>query len=360
MLILGIETSCDETAAALVRDGRRIESNVIHSQVDTHRLYGGIVPELASREHIRKIRPIVVEAFAAADARLDDIDGIAVTYGPGLVGSLLVGLTYAKAVAFAAGKPMVGVDHIEGHIYSVFIESPEVKFPALALVASGGHTNLFWVESEVGDWSRLQYRLVGKTRDDAAGEAYDKVAKLLGLPYPGGPVIDRLAQLGNPGVRRFPVAKISDQALDFSFSGIKTAVLRIVKEERLEPMDEARTRDDPDRLDLLAGFQEGVVNALVSRTMEAARGLKPRSVLLSGGVAANSRLRQAMAEATSERGLDFFHPSPILTTDNAVMIAAAGSFKLRRGEQSPYDLDANPVLKLAPAATPSKKGRWKV
>ena len=360
MLVLGIETSCDETAAALVRDGREILSNVIHSQVDTHRLYGGIVPELASREHIKKIRLIVEEAFSRAGARLEDVDGIAVTYGPGLVGSLLVGLTFAKAVAFAAGKPMVGVNHIEGHMYSVFVESPEAQFPALALVVSGGHTNLFWVESEHGDWSRLNYRLIGKTRDDAAGEAYDKVAKLLGLSYPGGPVIDRLAALGKRHVRRFPVAKISDQTLDFSFSGIKTAVLRIVKEEGLEPLDEARTRMDPARLDLLAGFQEGVVDALVSRTMAAAKSLEPKAILLSGGVAANSRLREAMREAALERGLDFFYPSPNFTTDNAVMIAAAGSFKLRRGEHSRYDLDADPALRLAPTPTPSKKGRWKV
>ena len=360
MLVLGIETSCDETAAALVRDGRQVLSNVIHSQVDTHRLYGGIVPEIASREHIKKIRPIVEEAFSFAGATLEDVDGIAVTYGPGLIGSLLVGLTFAKSVAFATGKPMVGVDHIEGHIYSVYVESPEAQFPALALVVSGGHTNLFWVESERGDWTHLKYRLIGKTRDDAAGEAYDKVAKLLGLSYPGGPVIDRLAALGTPGVRRFPVAKISDQTLDFSFSGIKTAVLRIVKEEGLEPLDEARTRSDTARLDLLTGFQEGVVNALVSRTMAAAQSLKPKAILLSGGVAANTRLREAMGEAARDRGLDFFHPGPILTTDNAVMIAAAGSFKLQRGEHSPYDLDADPALRLAPTPPPSKKGRWRV
>ncbi len=360
MLVLGIETSCDETAAALVRDDREILSNVIHSQVDTHRLYGGIVPELASREHICKIRPIVEEAFTVAGSTLDDVDGIAVTHGPGLIGSLLVGLTFAKALALAADKPMIGIDHIEGHVYSVSVGTPEAQFPALALVVSGGHTNLFWVESELGDWSCLTYRLVGKTRDDAAGEAYDKVAKLLGLPYPGGPVIDRLAALGERGVRRFPVAKISDQSLDFSFSGIKTAVLRIVKEEGLEPLDEARTREDSTRLDLLAGFQEGVVDALVSRTMAAAATLKPRAILLSGGVAANSRLREAMGEAALERGLRFYHPSPILTTDNAAMIAAAGGFKLRRGEYSPYDLDADPTLRLAPSPAPSKKGRWRV
>ena len=359
MRVLGIETSCDETAAAVVEDGRQILSNVIHSQVDTHKLYGGIVPELASREHIKKIRPIVKQALKDARLSLDDIDGIAATYGPGLVGSLLVGLTYAKAIAFATDRPLVGVDHIEGHVYSVFVEDPEVEFPALALVVSGGHTNLFWVESETGDWSDLKYELVGKTRDDAAGEAYDKVAKLLGLPYPGGPVIDRLAVLGDRRAYRFPVAKISDKTMDFSFSGIKTAVLRRVQEEGLEPLDEEGSRRDQSRLDLLAGFQEGVVNALVSRTMEAARIWKPRSILISGGVAANSRLRKAMREAAAERKLAFDCPSPILTTDNAVMIAAAGTFKLQRGERSGYDLDADPNLRLAPTPKPSKKGRWK-
>lgn len=359
MRVLGIETSCDETAAAVVEDGRRILSNVIHSQIDTHKLYGGIVPELASREHIRKIRPVVASALRDADTDLGDIDGIAATYGPGLVGSLLVGLTYAKSIAYAAGKPLVGVDHIEGHIYSVFIENANVEFPALALVVSGGHTNLFWVESRSGDHTDLQYRLIGKTRDDAAGEAYDKVGKLLGLPYPGGPVIDRLAAKGQRGVHRFPVAKISDQAMDFSFSGIKTAVVRLVREEGLQPMDETASCGDADRLNLLAGFQEGVVDALVGRTMDAARRLQPRSVLLSGGVAANRRLREAMAEAAAERGVALYCPKPILTTDNAAMIAAAGTFKLIRGERSDYTLDADPTLKLAAVPEPSKKGRWK-
>jgi N6-L-threonylcarbamoyladenine synthase len=360
MLVLGIETSCDETAAAVVSDGTRILSNIIHSQVDVHRLYGGIVPELASREHIKKIRPIVRTALSEAGVNLRDIEGVAATYGPGLVGSLLVGMTYAKAISFATGIPLVGVDHIEGHIYSVCLENPEVEFPALALVVSGGHTNLFWVESVSGGWAHLSYRLVGKTRDDAAGEAYDKVAKLLGLPYPGGPVVDRLAALGDAGGRRFSVAKISDGSLDFSFSGLKTAVLRIVKEEKLEPLDEVRTRNNPERLDLLAAFQEAVVRALVSRTVEAARSLRPRSLLLSGGVAANSRLRTAMKEAAARRGLVLHYPRPILTTDNAAMIASAGTARLRRGERADYRLDVDPGLRLAPVPTPSKKNRWKM
>ena len=359
MLVLGIETSCDETAASIVSGDGKVLSNVIHSQVNTHKLYGGIVPELASREHILKIRPIVDEAFATAGTKLSEIDGVAVTRGPGLVGSLLVGLTYAKALSYSAQKPLVGVDHIEGHIYSVFLEHPGVEFPALALVVSGGHTSLFWIESKSGDWSRLVYNLIGKTRDDAAGEAYDKVAKLLGLPYPGGPVIERLASFGTPGNVQFPVAKISDQTMDFSFSGIKTAVLRKVKEEGLTPKDEAKSREDPYRLDLLNGFQESIVEALVSRTMKAARIYHPRSIMLSGGVAANNRLKEAMAEAVTGRGLKFYHPKPIFTTDNAAMIAAVGIFKLKRGEYDDYEIDVDPSLKLAPAQKPSKLGRWK-
>src|SRR6185295_6690283 len=222
MLVLGIESSCDETAASVVEDGQRILSNVIHSQVKTHSPYGGVVPELASREHLEKIRPIVDKALADAGKTLDDMDGIAATAGPGLIGSLLVGLTYAKALAYAARKPLAAVNHIEGHIYSVSFEYPHVEFPALALVVSGGHTNLFWVEPGTGDFGHLKYALLGRTRDEAAGEAYDKVGKLLGLPYPAGPVIDRLARLGNPNAVRFSGVKMGDGSLDFSFSGIKT------------------------------------------------------------------------------------------------------------------------------------------
>jgi len=244
MLVLGIETSCDETAAAIVQDGRQILSNVIYSQVKTHTPYGGVVPELASREHLLKIRPVVDQAFTDAGMTLDDIDGIAATSGPGLIGSLLVGLTYAKALAFSKRKPLAAVNHIEGHIYSVSFEHPDAEFPALGLVVSGGHTHLFWIESETGDFCHLRYRLVGRTRDDAAGEAYDKVAKLLGLSYPGGPIIDRLAKAGDPHAIPFSMAKISDRSLDFSFSGIKTAVLRMVKEN-------PELKHDPLRLNLL-------------------------------------------------------------------------------------------------------------
>lgn len=360
MIVLGIETSCDETAAAVVRDGREILSNVIHSQVATHQPYGGVVPEIASREHMLKIRPIVDLALSDAGITLDDVDAIAATAGPGLIGALLVGLTYAKALAFAKHKPLVAVNHIEGHIYSIFFEHPDVEFPALALVVSGGHTNLFWVESETGDFWNLKYTLVGKTRDDAAGEAYDKVAKLLGLSYPGGPVIDRLARLGNPKALRFSPVKISDGSLDFSFSGIKTAVLRTVKTEGLEPMDEAATKQDPHRLDLLAGFQEGVVNMLWSTTEKAAEQLSPRSLILSGGVAANSRLKELFAERCARTGLKFYCPRPLFTSDNAAMIAAAGTAKFRRGETCGMDLDADPNMRLAVSGKPeARRKRWR-
>jgi len=353
MLVLGIETSCDETAAAIVRDGREILSNVIYSQVKTHTPYGGVVPELASREHLLKIRPIVDQAFTEAGMTLDDIDGIAATSGPGLIGSLLVGLTYAKALSFSKRKPLAAVNHIEGHIYSVSFEHPEAEFPSLALVVSGGHTNLFWVESETGDFRHLRYSLVGKTRDDAAGEAYDKVAKLIGLSYPGGPIIDRLAKSGNRVAFPFSIPKISDRSLDFSFSGIKTAVLRMVKENE-------GLKEDPLRLDLLASFQEGVVNMLWSTTFKAVNLLEPRSVMLSGGVAANSRLREVFSERTAQAGLKFYYPRPILTTDNAAMIAAAGTAKLMRGETADIDVNADPNLRLAVSDRNFSNRRWKM
>jgi len=347
MLVLGIETSCDETAAAVVEDGHRILSNVIYSQIKTHAAYGGVVPELASREHLAKIRPIVDQAFAESGKTLDEIDGIAVTSGPGLIGCLLVGLTYAKALAFSKNKPLVAVNHIEGHIYSVCFEYPDIEFPALALVVSGGHTNLFWVESTTGNFDHLTYRLIGRTRDDAAGEAYDKVGRLLGLQYPGGPVIDRLAKLGNRNAFTFSIPKISDGALDFSFSGVKTAVLRMVREGSLLPKNESETREDPHRLDILASFQEAVVHMLWSTTAKAAARLKPRSLMLSGGVAANSRLKEYLAEKTAEAGLDFYSPALIYTSDNAAMIAAVGTAKLLRGETAGFAVSPEPNMRLA-------------
>ncbi len=353
MVILGIETSCDETAAAIVKDGREIISNVIYSQVKTHTPYGGVVPELASREHLLKIRPVVERAFSDAHMTLDDIDGIAATAGPGLIGSLLVGLTYAKALAFSTNKPLTAINHIEGHIYSVSFEHPAAEFPSLALVVSGGHTNLFWVESETGDFQNLKYRLVGRTRDDAAGEAYDKVAKLMGLPYPGGPVIDRLARTGNKNAVSFSPAKISDRALDFSFSGIKTAVLRMVKE------DEA-VKQDPLRVDVLASFQEAVVNMLWSTTAKAISLLRPRSIMISGGVAANSRLREVFDERGTEAGIKVHYPRLILTTDNAAMIAAAGHARLSRGETVDVDVSVDPNMRLAALDPSFPDKKWRV
>ena len=353
MLVLGIETSCDETAAAIVKDGKEILSNVIYSQVKTHTPYGGVVPELASREHLAKIRPIVDQALTDAAVTLDDIDGIAATSGPGLIGSLLVGLTYAKALSFSKHKPLAAVNHIEGHIYSVSFEHPDVEFPALALVVSGGHTNLFLVQSESGDFRHLKYKLVGKTRDDAAGEAYDKVAKLLGLSYPGGPIIDRLAKSGRRDAFAFSIPKISDRSLDFSFSGIKTAVLRLVRENE-------KLKEDPWRLDLCASFQEAVVKMLWSTTLKAAELLRPQSIMLSGGVAANSRLRDVFAERSPAAGLKFYYPKPILTTDNAAMIAAAGTAKLLRGETADIAVNADPNMRLAVSDRQLPNKRWKL
>jgi N6-L-threonylcarbamoyladenine synthase len=352
MLVLGIETSCDETAAAIVKDGKHILSNVIYSQVKTHTPYGGVVPELASREHLVKIRGIVEQALSDAGVTLDQVDGIAATSGPGLIGSLLVGLTYAKALSFSKHKPLAAVNHIEGHIYSVSFEHPDVGFPSLALVVSGGHTNLFLVESEYGDFRHLKYKLVGKTRDDAAGEAYDKVAKLLGLSYPGGPIIDRLAKRGDRGAFQFSIPKISDRSLDFSFSGIKTAVLRLVKENE-------KLKEDPLRLDLCASFQEAVVNMLWSTTLKAAELLQPRSIMLSGGVAANSRLREAFRDRSVEAGLKFYYPKPVLTTDNAAMIAAAGTAKILRGETADIDVNADPNMRLAVSERHMSGKKWK-
>jgi N6-L-threonylcarbamoyladenine synthase len=311
-----------------------------------------VVPEIASREHLLKIRPIVDQAFQDAGKTLTDLDGIAATSGPGLIGSLLVGLTYAKALAFSSGKPLAAVNHIEGHIYSVSFEHPDAEFPALALVVSGGHTNLFWVESETGDFRHLKYKLVGRTRDDAAGEAYDKVAKLLGLAYPGGPIIDRLAKTGNREAIRFSIPKITDGSLDFSFSGIKTAVLNMVKENEL-------FKEDPLRPDLLASFQEAVVNMLWSTTSKAITLLHPRSIMLSGGVAANSRLREVFMERSAEAGLKFYHPRPILTTDNAAMIAAAGTARLMRGETAEIDVSPDPNMRLALPERGFQNKRWK-
>ncbi len=339
MLVLGIETSCDETAAAILRDGREMLSSVIASQVATHRQFGGVVPELASREHLDKIVPIVEEAFACARVTKEEIDGIAVTIGPGLIGSLLVGVSYAKAMAFALNKPLVGVNHIEGHIYSVTLENPPVEHPALALIVSGGHTHLFYVP-EPG-----KYKVVGRTRDDAAGEAFDKVAKLLGLGYPGGPIIERLAREGNPNAVKFAIPRMADGRPDFSFSGLKTAVTKYVRESGLRPVSNG---EEPSQgiKDLAASFQSTVVRALV-RTMErVAEEYRPKTLIVAGGVACNGSLREASRKAAARLAVPVYFPSQHLSTDNAAMIAAAGTVKLLAGERAGWDLNADVSLRL--------------
>ncbi|MGB6429165.1 MAG: tRNA (adenosine(37)-N6)-threonylcarbamoyltransferase complex transferase subunit TsaD [Candidatus Acidiferrales bacterium] len=384
--ILGIESSCDETAAAVVVDGREILSNVVASQVDVHRKYGGVVPELASREHLRHIVPVVREALERAGMRLPDVDAIGVTRGPGLVGALLVGLTYGKVLAQALGKPLVAVNHLEGHVHAVLLEAyrahTQPEFPAVCLIVSGGHTLLYHVDAapSVTDSAALQlrYRRLGGTRDDAAGEAYDKVARLLALGYPGGPILDQLARVernsGNgrdskrgashrPGGAQFGTPKLRGNPLDFSFSGIKTAVLYYVRDhaefapeiavrraalrEGKRSAAELAPLCSPATLDLVAEFQSVVVRDLAARTLSAARETAARSVLVSGGVAANSELRRVFEESSAARGLPVFFPSRALSTDNAAMIAAAAYSRLLTGERAGEDLDAEAVLPLA-------------
>jgi N6-L-threonylcarbamoyladenine synthase len=332
-LVLGIESSCDETAAAVLADGRRVLSNVVASQDDVHAPYGGVVPELASRRHIEAIVPVVDRALTEAGVGLGDLDGIAVTYGPGLVGSLLVGCSMAKALAWVHGLPLVGVNHLEGHIYAAFLTEDPPEHPFIALVVSGGHTALYHAPEP------LAYRRLGQTRDDAAGEAFDKVAKLLGLGFPGGPIIQRTAERGNPRAIEFPLAQITDGARDFSFSGIKTSVSLYVK--RHGPLDEAHVAD------VAASFQAAVVKMLVRRTVRAALQVGVKRVVLTGGVAANGPLRAALAAAAADHGIRLHIPPPRLCTDNAAMITAAGAARLAAGERAPLTLNAQPDLALA-------------
>ena len=339
MLVLGIETSCDETAAAIVRDGREILSSVIASQIATHKRFGGVVPELASREHLDKIVPIVEEAFERAKLQPNEVGGIAVTIGPGLVGSLLVGVSYAKAMAFALQKPLVGVNHIEGHVYSVAFENPPVEYPALALVVSGGHSNLFYVP-EPG-----KYKVIARTRDDAAGEAFDKVAKMLGLGYPGGPIIEQLAREGNPRAVKFSLPRMGDGSPDFSFSGLKTAVTKHVRETGLQPLTNGEPPSQAIK-DLAASFQSVVVRSLVGTTERVAGEYPPKTLIVAGGVACNGALREASRQAAERLGIRVYFPSPHLSTDNAAMIAAAGTVKLRAGERAGFDLNADVTLRL--------------
>jgi N6-L-threonylcarbamoyladenine synthase len=344
MIVLGIESSCDETAAALVEDGSSILSSVVASQVSLHREYGGVVPELASREHVDNICFVVDEALREAQVGWGKLDAIAVTQGPGLVGALLVGLAYAKALAYSLGLPFLGVNHLEGHVYSVFMDHPEAETPALSLVVSGGHTNLYFLKG-VGE-----YELLAKTRDDAAGEALDKLSKFLGLGYPGGPVIEKLAKLGNSRKVRFTMPKITDGSLDFSFSGIKTAALRYVKENNIERIasvaDQVSTGLPPIVLDLVASYQQSIIDQLINRLEKALSKCKAKSIQVSGGVSCNTALREQIASHFESKGVPVYTPQPSLTTDNAAMIAASGYLRLKNGASDPWDLPADSNLRL--------------
>ena len=331
--ILAIESSCDETAAAVVKNGREVLSNVISSQIDLHTLFGGVVPEIASRKHIERINQVIGQALSDARMTLDDMTAIGVTYGPGLVGALLVGVAEAKAIAYAKKLPLVGVHHIEGHVSANFIENQDLEPPFLCLIVSGGHTHLVIVK----DYG--EFEILGRTRDDAAGEAFDKVARAIGLGYPGGPKIDKAAREGNPHAMEFPRAKIEGCPYDFSFSGLKSAVLNYLNHEKMAGREVNRN-------DLAASFQNAVVEALVSRTMLAAREYGIRKLAIAGGVASNSALRASMEEACAKEGIRFYRPSPVLCTDNAAMIGAAAYYEYRKGVRSGWDLNAVPNLKL--------------
>lgn len=333
MEVLAIESSCDETAAAVVRDGRYILSNIIASQIEIHKLYGGVVPEIASRKHIEVINQVIDEALEAAGRRLDDMDAICVTYGPGLVGALLVGIGTAKALAYAADKPLVGVHHIEGHIAANYLEYPELEPPFLCMVASGGHSHLVIVQ----DYG--EYEVLGRTRDDAAGEAFDKVARAIGLGYPGGPKIDKLAREGDPAAIEFPRASIDDAPYDFSFSGVKSAVLNYLNSCEMKG-------EEVNRADVAASFQEAVTDVLRDHTMLAARDTGIRRIALAGGVACNTYLREKMKRACEDNGYEFFLPPPILCTDNAAMIGSAGYYEYMKGVRHSWDLNAVPALPL--------------
>ena len=333
MLVLGVETSCDECAAAVVEDGRRVLSNVINSQIEIHKKYGGVVPELSSRRHIETILPVIAEALEGAGVSLDDIDGICATYGPGLIGSLLVGLNTAKALAYSRGVPFRGVNHIEGHALAMFLEDRELCFPYITLVVSGGHTCLYVVRG-FGEYERL-----GETRDDAAGEAFDKVARLLDLGYPGGVVIDRLAKEGDPRSIDFPRPLLKKGGFDFSFSGLKTAVYYHIRNLADDVVEIERNN-------IVASFQEAVVDVLTARALGAAEKNGVKRVVAAGGVAANSRLRERLVADGRSRGIEVFVPPTVLCTDNAAMIACVGHHYLARGETSPLSLNAVANLRL--------------
>lgn len=331
--ILAIESSCDETAASVVLNGRTVLSNQIYSQIALHTQYGGVVPEIASRKHIEKINQVIEAALKDANCTLDDIDAIAVTYGPGLVGALLVGVSAAKSIAFAKNKPLVGVHHIEGHISANYIENTELEPPFICLVVSGGHSHLVVVE----DYGK--YKILGRTRDDAAGEAFDKVARAIGLGYPGGPKIDRISKEGNPDAIHFPRAKVEGEEYDFSFSGLKSAVLNYLNQCSMKG-EEVVTAD------VAASFQKAVIDVLVDHSMDAVKKYGLKKFAIAGGVASNSSLRAAFEKRCAEEGIEFFHPSPIYCTDNAAMIGVAGYYEFINGTRHGYDLNAVPALKL--------------
>ena len=331
--ILAIESSCDETAAAVVVNGREVRSNVISSQIALHTLYGGVVPEIASRKHIEKINQVITQALEDADTTLEEIDAIGVTYGPGLVGALLVGVAEAKAIAYAAKKPLVGVHHIEGHICANYIENKELEPPFLCLVASGGHTHLV----KVADYGK--YEIIGRTRDDAAGEAFDKVARAIGLGYPGRPKIEKKAKEGNDKAIVFPKAKVAENPYDFSFSGLKSAVLNYINGYKMK-------RQEINEADIAASFQKAVIDVLVEHAVHAAKEYRIDKFAIARGVASNQTLREAMEKACKERGIQFYHPSPIFCTDNAAMIGSAAYYEYLQGRRDGWDLNAVPNLKL--------------
>ena len=332
-LILAIESSCDETSAALVKDGRYVLSNIISSQIDTHKQYGGVVPEVASRMHIEVINKVVLEALEEANVKLEDIDAIGVTYGPGLVGALLVGLQYAKGLSYSLKKPLVPVNHIEGHICANYIEHKDLKPPFVSLVVSGGHTFIVHVK----DYG--VYEVIGQTRDDAAGEAYDKVARALGLGYPGGPKIDKLSKEGNENAIGFPKANFHDETLDFSFSGVKSAVLNYLNKCKMQNIE-------VNKADVAASFQKAVIDVLKQNVMKTCREKKVKKIAIAGGVASNSALRDALIKEASKEGIEVLFPSKILCTDNAAMIGSAAYFNFINGIESDLDINAKPNLKL--------------
>ena len=332
--ILAIESSCDETSAAVVVNGREVLSNVITSQIDTHKKFGGVVPEVASRMHIEVISSVVEEALEKAGVTLDKIDAIAVTYGPGLVGALLVGLQFAKGLAFATKKPLIGVNHIEGHISANYIQHKDLKPPFVSLVVSGGHTFIVHVK----DYG--VYEVIGQTRDDAAGEAYDKVARALGLGYPGGPKIDKLSKEGNPDAIEFPKAKFNEDTLDFSFSGVKSAVLNYLNKAKMQGIE-------VNKADVAASFQKAVINVLKDNVLLTCKRKNVDIIAIAGGVASNSALREELIKAASKKNINVLFPAPVLCTDNAAMIGSAAYFNLLNGEVKGLDLNAKPNLKLS-------------